>query len=68
MRACTLERKSELRRRSRHGGDIVAWPRAVELPELPVIHQIIRTVPGEAPAVATALVDAIAQEMLDPVA
>ena len=48
------------------GGDLVPWSRAVELPELPVIHQIVRTVPGESAAVAAALVDAIASELLDP--
>ncbi|MGA9278569.1 LysR family transcriptional regulator [Ilumatobacter sp.] len=45
--------------------DIIEWPRSSELPELPLVHQIARTVPGEAPAVATALVDAIAGELLD---
>ncbi|WP_040491162.1 LysR family transcriptional regulator [Ilumatobacter nonamiensis] len=52
---------------SRHlGDDIIEWPRSSELPELPLVHQIARTVPGEAPAVATALVDAIAGELLSP--
>jgi len=50
---------------SKHlGDDIIEWPRSHELPELPLVHQIARTVPGEAPAVATALVDAIAGELL----
>lgn len=49
------------------GGDIVAWSRASSLPDLPIVHQVARTVPGEAAQVATALVDAIAEELLDPV-
>lgn len=47
------------------GDDVVDWCRSGELPELPTVHQIVRTVPGEAPDVATALVDAIAGELLD---
>ena len=46
--------------------DIVPWPVSQDLPELPVVHQVARTVPGEAAAVATALVDVIASELLDP--
>ena len=46
--------------------DIVAWSPGDDLPALPMIHQIVRTVPGEAPDVAAALVDAIAAELLDP--
>lgn len=48
------------------GGEIVAWSRGDLLPPLPVVHQVARTVPGESPAVAVALVDAIASELLDP--
>lgn len=48
-------------------GDIVPWAPGDDLPALPQIHQIARTVPGETPAIATALVDAIASELLDPV-
>ena len=47
--------------------DIVPWARANVLPDLPTIHQVVRTVPGESPDVAAALVDAIAAELLDPV-
>ncbi|NNF54308.1 MAG: LysR family transcriptional regulator [Acidimicrobiales bacterium] len=50
------------------GGDITPWDRGLSLPALPVIHQIVRTVPGDTPDVARALVDAIAAELLDPVA
>lgn len=48
------------------GDDIIPWPRSRSLPDLPVIHQIARTVPGETPDVARALVDAISAELLDP--
>lgn len=48
--------------------DIVPWAPGDDLPALPMIHQIVRTVPGEAADVATALVDAIAAELLDPLA
>lgn len=48
------------------GGDIVAWPKAKQLPELPVVHQVARTVPGDTQDVTTVLVDVIAAELLDP--
>ena len=48
------------------GGDIVPWHVEQQLPPLPIVHQVARTVPGEAAAVATALVDVIASELLDP--
>ena len=48
------------------GGDIVPWPVEADLPPLPAVHQIARTVPGETPEVAAALVDLIAAELLDP--
>ncbi len=48
--------------------EIVPWQPAADLPPLPNVHQIVRTVPGEAPEVANALVAAIAAELLDPVA
>ncbi|MEM1332188.1 MAG: LysR family transcriptional regulator, partial [Actinomycetota bacterium] len=45
---------------SRHlGGDVVRWRVGDELPELPVIHQIARTVPGETPDTAAMLIDAL---------
>lgn len=50
------------------GGDLVEWPRGASLPPLPSVHQVVRTVPGEPAEIATALVDAIASELLDPVA
>lgn len=50
------------------GRDIVPWRPGVDLPPLPTIHQIVRTVPGETPDVANALVAAIAAELLDPIA
>lgn len=46
--------------------EIVPWPMEAELPALPLIHQIARTVPGESVDVANALVDLIAVELLDP--
>ena len=49
---------------SRHlGGDLVEWKRGRMVPPLPRIYQIARTVPGERPAVAAALVDAIVGEL-----
>ncbi len=48
------------------GGDIVPWEGAADLPELPMVHQVARTVPGEPAAVATALIDEIATVLLDP--
>jgi hypothetical protein len=52
---------------SRHlGGDVVEWKRGRTVPPLPQIHQIARTVPGERPAVAAALIDAIAAELREP--
>ncbi len=48
------------------GGDIVSWRPGDNLPPMPVVHQIVRTVPGDTPAVAAALVEAISAELLDP--
>lgn len=48
------------------GGEIVEWPRGAELDPLPHIHQIARTVPGEHPAVAAALLAAIVSELHCP--
>ena len=48
-------------------GDIVAWQPGEALPALPQVHQIARTVPGDTPDIANALLDAIASELLDPV-
>lgn len=46
--------------------DVIDWPRGATLPPLPRIHQIVRTVPGETAAAATALVGVIAEEMVEP--
>jgi len=46
--------------------EITTWPAAARLPELPVIHQIARAVPGESAAVADVLVEAIADELREP--
>jgi DNA-binding transcriptional LysR family regulator len=52
---------------SRHlGGDLVEWRRGRDGPPLPRIHQVARTVPGERPAVAAALIDAIADQLREP--
>jgi DNA-binding transcriptional LysR family regulator len=52
---------------SRHlGGDVIEWKRGRAVPQLPRIHQIARTVPGERPAVAAALIDAIVDELREP--
>lgn len=48
------------------GDDIIAWPRGAGLPPLPVVHQIARTVPGETAGVSAALVDVIADHLIDP--
>ena len=48
------------------GNDLQRWQRADELPDLPTVYQVARTVPGETPAVAAALVTAISEETLDP--
>ncbi len=45
--------------------DVVAWARAAELDPLPRSYQIVRAVPGEPPAIAGALIDAITDEFLD---
>jgi DNA-binding transcriptional LysR family regulator len=45
--------------------DIVEWARSADFEPLPHAHQIVRSVPGEAPAIAGALVDAIVQEFRD---
>lgn len=47
-------------------GDIVEWARGKSLGELPNVHQIARTVPGEHPKVAEALVDAIVAQLREP--
>ena len=47
--------------------EVVVWPPSRDLPPLPEIHLVVRTVPGETADVATALVDAIATELLEPV-
>lgn len=49
---------------SRHIDDeIIDWPRGSSLSPLPSVHQIARTVPGEAEAVAAALVDVFAEQL-----
>ena len=45
--------------------DVVAWERAVDFDPLPVMYQIVRTVPGESPDIAAALVDLIVTEFQD---
>lgn len=46
---------------ARHAGDrLVPWVPDAEVDELPVIHQIARTVPGETPQTAALLIDALA--------
>ena len=52
---------------SRHlGGELIEWARGRTMPALPRVHQVARTVPGERPAVAAALVEAIADELHEP--
>lgn len=48
------------------GDDIVEWPRGATLPPLPRVHQIARTVPGETAAAAHALVEVIAEQLIEP--
>jgi DNA-binding transcriptional LysR family regulator len=45
--------------------DLVEWAGAADLPALPRVHQIARTVPGDPPAVTAALIDAISDELLE---
>ncbi len=47
-------------------GDVVEWRRGAALDPLPRIFQIARPVPGEQPAVAAALLRAIADELIEP--
>jgi len=46
--------------------EVILWKPGDSLPRLPIVHQIVRTVPGEAPDVTAALVEAISAELLDP--
>lgn len=46
--------------------DIVDWPRGADLPPLPKVHQIARTVPGESSDAARALVGVIAEQLKEP--
>ncbi|WP_420452173.1 LysR family transcriptional regulator [Ilumatobacter sp.] len=46
--------------------EIVEWPPGRELPDLPTVHQLARTVPGQADEVTDTLVAAIRAELLDP--
>ena len=46
--------------------ELVAWPRERELPELPVVHQIARTSPGDVDDATRALVAALRAELHDP--
>ena len=48
------------------GDDIVEWPRGVDLPPLPRVHQIARTVPGDSSEAAEALVGVIAEQLTEP--
>ncbi len=51
---------------SRHlGDDIAEWARAVDFDPLPPVRQIVRTVPGEQPAIAAPLIEAIVDEFID---
>jgi DNA-binding transcriptional LysR family regulator len=45
--------------------DIVEWPRGERLPRLPDVHQVARTVPGEAEEVAAALVEVFSEPLDD---
>jgi DNA-binding transcriptional LysR family regulator len=45
------------------GGDVVEWKPPAEVGELPQIHQVLRTVPGEPSDVLAALVDTIRAEL-----
>lgn len=45
--------------------EVVEWERSVDFDPLPLAHQIVRTVPGEPPMIARALVDAIVEEFRD---
>ena len=47
------------------GDDLVEWERSAGFDPLPLAHQIVRTVPGETPSIAQALVDAIVEEFQD---
>ncbi|MFK7916741.1 MAG: LysR family transcriptional regulator [Ilumatobacter sp.] len=49
-------------------GDVVAWRPGADLPRLPTIHQIVRTVPGDTVDVTNALVAAISAELVEPLA
>ncbi len=44
---------------------VVEWRRGADLDPLPLAHQVVRAVPGEAPEIAAALVDAITAEFHD---
>ena len=46
--------------------EIIDWPRGATLPPLPRVHQIARTVPGETADTAHALVQVIAEQLLEP--
>ena len=45
--------------------DVVQWTRAADFDQLPTMQQVVRTAPGEPSSVATAVVEAIAQEFVD---
>lgn len=46
-------------------GDIAEWSRGAALGPLPCVHQVARAVPGERPAVAAALMEAIELELAE---
>ncbi|MGI9597633.1 MAG: LysR family transcriptional regulator [Acidimicrobiales bacterium] len=50
------------------GGDIVEWERAEPFDPLPRVNQVARTAPGSQSPIATALVEAISAELVEPVA
>ena len=45
------------------GGDVVTWKPPAEVGDLPRIHQVVRTVPGEPSDAVTALVETIRNEL-----
>jgi DNA-binding transcriptional LysR family regulator len=45
--------------------EIVEWARAADFEPLPDVRQIVRTVPGEQPAIAAPLIEAIVDEFTD---
>lgn len=48
--------------------NVVEWQRGAAVAPLPAVYQIARAVPGEQPAIATALLEAIVEELRGPTA